>query len=147
MKERRYRSLMKGISWRIVGTLDTIFLSWVFTGAMSQALTIGGLEFFTKIGLYYLHERTWLRLAWGRRVIGESGAIAEERKRSVVKGLSWRITGTIDTTLIAFLVIGQPIKALSVGFTEVITKVGLYYLHERLWHRIDLGRDHGKWVD
>jgi uncharacterized membrane protein len=141
MSEKRYRSLVKGISWRMVGTADTIFLSWIFTRTFGAALEIGGIEFFTKIALYYLHERVWLALPWARKVMKEYEVpvTRDERRRSIAKGVSWRITGTIDTTLIAFFITGDVSKALSIGATEVITKLALYYLHERVWQRIGFG--------
>jgi uncharacterized membrane protein len=53
-------SFGKAVSWRIFGTLDTIFISFLITGKWSFAISIGGVEVFTKIFLYYLHERAWL---------------------------------------------------------------------------------------
>lgn len=142
MSEKHHRSLVKGVSWRIVGTADTIFLSWIFTGTMGMALKIGGVEFFTKIFLYYLHERIWLAVPWARQVVKEDGDLmpADEHRRSIAKGVSWRITGTVDTIVVAFFITGDYSKALSIGATEVITKVFLYYLHERVWQRVQLGR-------
>lgn len=58
-RESHLRSLIKGITWRIVGTLDTMFLSYLFTGNIKIAAAIGGTEVFTKILLYYFHERAW----------------------------------------------------------------------------------------
>lgn len=58
-KESHLRSVLKGISWRVVGTLDTMVLSYVFTGSLKIAAAIGGTEVITKIFLYYLHERAW----------------------------------------------------------------------------------------
>lgn len=52
--------LLKAVSWRLVGTLDTFVVSLIITGAVSIAVTISAVEFFTKILLYYLHERAWL---------------------------------------------------------------------------------------
>lgn len=65
-EEKHYRSLVKAISWRITGTLDTILISWLITGQMKWALSIGFVELFTKIALYYVHERIWNRLDFGR---------------------------------------------------------------------------------
>lgn len=62
IKESHLRSLLKGISWRVVGTLDTMLLSYVFTGSLKIAAAIGGTEVISKVGLYYLHERGWQRV-------------------------------------------------------------------------------------
>lgn len=53
------KSLMKTISWRIVGTLDTMLISYMITGQLAMAFSIGSIEVFTKMILYYFHERIW----------------------------------------------------------------------------------------
>ena len=60
-KQSRIRHLAKTITWRLVGTVDTILLGWLVSGDASIGLTIGGLEMVTKMVLYYLHERAWFR--------------------------------------------------------------------------------------
>ena len=65
MKVTKTRSVLKAISWRIVGTLDTMALGWIITGSPLMGLKIGALELFTKFILYYFHERIWLRFKFG----------------------------------------------------------------------------------
>ena len=65
MQVTKFRSLLKTISWRIVGTLDTMALGWIITGSPLVGLKIGALELVTKFVLYYLHERAWLRSKFG----------------------------------------------------------------------------------
>jgi uncharacterized membrane protein len=65
MNDPHYRSLLKAVSWRATGTLDTIVVSFVITGRIKLAVSIGCVEFFTKIGLYYVHERIWNRVPLG----------------------------------------------------------------------------------
>lgn len=147
-KDKHFISLTKGVTWRIIGTLDTMMLSYIFTGSIGNALKIGFTEVFTKIFLFYLHERGWFKIKWGLiRLETQKQLTAEELSdyehkddiwkeshlRSVVKGISWRIVGTLDTIIIATFWTGDYSKALKIGFTEVITKVFLYYLHERTW--------------
>ena len=55
------RHIAKTISWRVIGTLDTIILSGVITGSWSTGLAIGGVEVFTKMILYFLPERIWYK--------------------------------------------------------------------------------------
>ena len=57
------RHILKTITWRIVGTIDTILLSWVITGNWKMGLTIGGVEVVTKMVLYFLHERVWYKFS------------------------------------------------------------------------------------
>lgn len=66
--ESHRRSILKAVSWRILGTLDTFVISWFLTGKVALAGSIAGLEFATKIVWYYLHERAWAAIAWGRRL-------------------------------------------------------------------------------
>ena len=60
--------------------------------------------------------------------------------RSLAKAVSWRVTGTIDTFLISWLITGQPVVALSISAVEVLTKIGLFWFHERIWNKITWGR-------
>lgn len=64
----------------------------------------------------------------------------ENRKRSIFKAISWRITGTMDTFLLSWLITGKPKIAASISIAELITKTLLYYLHERVWNKIKYGR-------
>jgi uncharacterized membrane protein len=66
--------------------------------------------------------------------------VADNHYRSLIKAFSWRMTGTLDTILISFLITGRIRWALSIGFVELFTKVALYYLHERIWNRLSFGR-------
>jgi len=66
MADKHYRSLVKGVSWRITGSIDTMIIAFLITGKFKLALGIMSVEFFTKIGLYYVHERIWEKLAFGR---------------------------------------------------------------------------------
>lgn len=63
-KQARLRHLAKTVTWRIVGTIDTIVLGWIISGDAKVGLTIGGFEVVTKMILYYFHERAWFR--WGK---------------------------------------------------------------------------------
>jgi len=66
MADQHYRSLVKAVSWRLTGSVDTLIISFLITGKLRWALTISGVELFTKIGLYYVHERVWEKLFFGR---------------------------------------------------------------------------------
>jgi|WetSurMetagenome_2_1015567.scaffolds.fasta_scaffold152030_3 uncharacterized membrane protein len=60
--DKPIKSAMKAISWRIVGTIDTMVISYLITGKVSVALSIGSVEVFTKMILYYFHERLWAHI-------------------------------------------------------------------------------------
>ncbi|TDN90451.1 putative membrane protein [Salegentibacter sp. 24] len=65
--EKPLRSILKTVSWRIVGTLDTILISWVLTGKIETALAIGSVELVTKMILYFAHERIWNLISFGKQ--------------------------------------------------------------------------------
>jgi adenylylsulfate kinase len=60
--ETHTRSIVKALSWRTLGTIDTFILSWFITGQIEIAAAIGGVELITKTALYYLHERLWTKI-------------------------------------------------------------------------------------
>ena len=60
--DSHYKSLLKAVSWRVTGSLDTFALSWIITGTGSLAFSIAFVELFTKIALYWVHERIWLKI-------------------------------------------------------------------------------------
>ena len=122
------RHLAKTITWRIVGTLDTIVLSWIITGNPITGLKIGGAEVITKMLLYYFHERLWFNIG-----------VKKSKKRHVLKTITWRIIGTLDTFLLSWFISGNAMIGLKIGGFEVITKMILYYFHERVWYRINYG--------
>jgi uncharacterized membrane protein len=66
--------------------------------------------------------------------------VREGHGRSFLKAVSWRVTGTLDTFIISFIVTGKPTIAGSIAATELLTKIALYYGHERAWAAIHWGR-------
>ncbi|SFN46710.1 Uncharacterized membrane protein [Bizionia echini] len=135
MKDQSYkRHIAKTITWRIIGTIDTILLSWIVTGNPYAGLKIGLAEVTTKSILYYLHERVWYKIN-----LSKEGKTLESRKRHLAKTVTWRLVGTLDTMTLAWIISGNPIAALKIGFAEVITKMILYYFHERIWYKVNYG--------
>ncbi|OSY88098.1 hypothetical protein WH52_08735 [Tenacibaculum holothuriorum] len=65
--EKSIRSVVKSISWRVIGTIDTILISWIITGQVKTAFSIGAIELITKMLLYFFHERVWNSIKWGRK--------------------------------------------------------------------------------
>lgn len=56
-----------------------------------------------------------------------------------MKTITWRLLGTIDTIVISWLIVGDPFIGLTIGLVEIITKMVLYFLHERLWYKFSFG--------
>ena len=128
--ESHFRSVLKGISWRIVGTIDTMVLSYFISGNALMAVKIGFTEIVTKVALFYVHERVWLHFVPNAQ---------QTNVTSLIKAVSWRTVGTIDTMLLAWFYTGNPVLGLKIGFAEVFTKIVLFYLHDRLWARVPIG--------
>jgi uncharacterized membrane protein len=135
MRDSHKRSLIKGISWRTLGTIDTILLALMVTGSIENSFKIGLTEIATKVILYYLHERVWNFVGWGR-IPGQGPS----HGRSLAKGVSWRTVGTFDTIFIAYLITGTPSNAFAIGGFEIFSKIALFYIHERIWGQIVWGR-------
>lgn len=64
----------------------------------------------------------------------------EKPYRSVVKTISWRTVETLDTIIISYFVTGNLVMAASIGTIELVTKMVLYYFHERAWNKLSFGR-------
>lgn len=69
-REAHSRSFMKAISWRVLGSIDTFLLSWLFTSSVKAAGAIATTEVLTKMVLYYFHERVWSSIGWGLHPTG-----------------------------------------------------------------------------
>lgn len=66
VSDSHLRSIAKGLSWRLGGSLFTAAFSFGVTGSVQTALIIGGAEVTTKLLLFWAHERIWARIVWGR---------------------------------------------------------------------------------
>ncbi|WP_040756111.1 DUF2061 domain-containing protein [Winogradskyella psychrotolerans] len=124
------RHFAKTITWRIIGTLDTLLLSWYISGDLAIGMKMGAFEMITKMVLYYIHERVWFK-----------SKIKSSNKRHILKTFSWRGVGTLDTIILGWLISGNPLTGLKIGGAEVVTKMLLYFGHEKLWYRINFGLD------
>lgn len=79
--ESHPRSFVKAVTWRALGSVDTFVLSYLYTGSSSAAGAIAGTEVFTKIFLFYFHERIWSLIRWGHLTPTEAAADAAEATR------------------------------------------------------------------
>ena len=66
ISENPIRSFVKSVSWRVIGTIDTVLISWLITGELALAFSIGSIELVTKMVLYFFHERIWNKIKWGK---------------------------------------------------------------------------------
>lgn len=127
------RAVVKGVTWRAIGTIDTFLWSWLITHEPVKAGAIASTEVFTKVALFYVHERIWRVLKFA----------PDSHLRSLVKAVSWRVVGSADTFLLSLIFTGSGKYAISIATTEALTKIALYYVHERAWRRVKWGRLEG----
>ena len=155
---RPWRSMAKAVSWRVVGTIDTLILSFILitylgplvgmdpaasnAEVLETASYIAITEVATKLVIFYLHERFWARLGWGVKV--EDGKRKETHARTATKTTTWRVLASLDTMILAYIFTGNIATAISIGGFEVITKLFLYYFHERIWSRLPFGIVHSQ---
>ena len=147
VKISRKRHVAKAITWRIIGSVDTWLIGYILirffgagaldveeseiiTKAALAASYIAALELVTKTALYYFHERIWSRIRW----------ITKQEVRHIIKTISWRLVGAIDTILLVFIAFwilfpstkGAAEVALSMFSIEIITKSIIIRIYFRI---------------
>lgn len=158
-REKLTRSFAKNCSWRTVAFFDTAAISYFFTGNAVIAGSIATAEIFTASALFMVHEQAWGRVSWG---LEKKPAQAlktdqiqtlqdgqqppdriitlETKKRSATKTITWRVVASSDTFLLGLLMTGGDVNtATKIAITEIITKIILFYLHERAWNKTQIG--------
>ena len=124
------RHIVKSLTWRFIGTIDTLVFAWLITGDLSDGINISVITIFTKLVWYYMHERLWF-----------NSSISNSNKRQIIKTFSWRGIGTLDTILFGWWITGNPFTGLKIGGIETASKMLLYFGHEKLWYKINYGLD------
>ena len=122
------RHIAKTFTWRIVATSDTILLSLIIIGNLNDALSIGLIEILTKSILYFLHEKIWF-----------ISPKVKASLRHIFKTITGRFLGTTDTIIIAFLISGKFEMGITLAVAETLTKIVLYYIHEKIWYKSKYG--------
>ena len=124
------RHVGKSLSWRFIGTIDTFIFAWLITGDVTEGINLSGITTITKLVWYYLHEQLWFK-----------SSIVDSNKRHIIKTFSWRLVGTIDTIVFGWIITGNPLIGLKIGLFETVSKMLLYFGHEKLWYKINFGLD------
>ena len=87
----------------------------------------------TKLILYYLHERFWF-----------NSNLTNSKIRHLVKPFTWRAIGTLDTLIISSLLFDDFFMGAQLASLETLTKLVLYYLHDKIWYKLKFGLDEKK---
>ena len=128
MKNDQKRHIVKSISWRFFGSLDTFLLSLFIIDDVNISLKITFLETISKTILYYYHERFWFKTS-----------IINSKIRHFIKPFTWRVLASIDTLLISSILFNDIKLGFQLSVYEVFTKIILYYLHDKLWYQSKFG--------
>ncbi len=133
----RRRHIAKTITWRIVASLTTFLLTLFFfendPRVTEKATNVAVIEATLKMILYYYHERVWYNIKVELR----------SKVRHITKAVTWRLIASLTTFAVAFALFRSDPdaieKASGIAVVETFLKMLLYYFHERIWYRQDLG--------
>lgn len=143
--DSRKRHIAKTITWRVIASLTTFILTLIFfnedPNATQKALWVAVFESSSKMILYYYHERIW----YLTKVKLRSGV------RHLIKTVTWRVIASLTTFIIALIIFKEDAQAMQkasgIAIVETFIKMLLYYLHERVWYKQNLGLDQRKEKD
>jgi uncharacterized membrane protein len=134
--ETTARSAVKAFLWRIIAGSVTFVTSLRFSGSLTTALTIVGSDFFSKSFTMFIGERLMNKSQAGR-ASGADGA-----GRSLAKALIWRLFAICNTLTMAVFIAKDITIAYKIAGSDAIFKTGLMFFYERVWARIDWGKEY-----
>jgi len=122
--EPRSKSFLKSVSWRIIGIIWLWFIAWAFTQSLVQTSLTTIIHHTIFIVVFYLHERVWQKIK------------VNEKYKPYIKSFTYEIIlGNLILGLITFSVTGSIQKMTGITLTYILSKIPMYWIHERLWRR------------
>jgi uncharacterized membrane protein len=134
--ETTARSAVKALMWRVIAGSVTFFTSLRFSGSVTTALTIVGSDFFSKAFTMFIGERIMNKSQAGR------GSGGDNMGRSLAKALVWRLFAICNTLTMAIFVAKDWSIASKIAGSDAIFKTGLMFFYERVWARIQWGKEY-----
>ena len=134
--ETTARSAVKALMWRVIAGSVTFITSLRFSGSMKTALTIVGSDFLSKAFTMFIGERLMNKSNAGR----ESGA--DGAGRSLMKALVWRLFAICNTLTMAIFIAKDITMASKIAGSDAIFKTGLMFVYERVWAKIEWGKEY-----
>jgi len=134
--ETTARSAVKALMWRVIAGSVTFITSLRFSGSMKTALTIVGSDFLSKSFTMFIGERLMNKSNAGR----ESGA--DGAGRSLMKALVWRLFAICNTLTMAIFIAKDITMASKIAGSDAIFKTGLMFVYERVWAKIEWGKEY-----
>lgn len=122
------RHIAKSITWRVLGSIDTILISYLLYGNIVTSLSISSIEIITKTIMYFFHEKIWYQ-----------SSVSDSRIRHLIKPFTWRFLATLDTIVISAILFNDIKIGAQLGLIEIFSKILLYYIHDKIWYKFKFG--------
>lgn len=135
-KETALRSAVKAFCWRLIAGSITFATTLKFSGSMSAAFKVVGADFFSKSFTMFLGERLMNKSQAGRKQGGDAAG------RSLAKALIWRLFAIANTLTMAIFISKDLSVASKIASTDAVFKTALMFFYERVWARIDWGKEY-----
>mmetsp|Transcript_1324 Transcript_1324/g.3677 ORF Transcript_1324/g.3677 Transcript_1324/m.3677 type:complete len:256 (+) Transcript_1324:100-867(+) len=134
--ETTLRSAVKAFAWRIIAGSVTFITTLKFSGSIKTAIQVVGADFGSKSFTMFIGERLMNKSKAGRT----SGA--DDAGRSLAKALIWRLFAICNTLTMAVFVSKDLSVASKIASTDAVFKTALMFVYERVWARIDWGKEY-----
>ena len=134
--ETTVRSIVKSLCWRVIAGSVTFITTLRFSGSLAMALQVVGADFFSKALTMFIGERLMNKSKAGRK------AGADDAGRSLAKALIWRAFAICNTLTMAIFVSKDLSVASKIASTDAVFKTALMYVYERVWARIEWGKEY-----
>jgi uncharacterized membrane protein len=134
--ETALRSAVKAFCWRLLAGSITFVTTLKFSGSIQQALQVVGADFFSKSFTMYIGERLMNKSQAGRKKGGDNAG------RSLAKALIWRLFAICNTMTVAVFIAKDLSIASKIASTDAVFKTALMFFYERVWARIDWGKEY-----
>lgn len=141
MADTLQRSASKTATYRFTGSSITSALAFLATGNIGSALSIGAKDVFWKSILYFSNERIWNNIKFGRYVDEERpNETRDTFSRVLVKGLIYRLVGSVASGAITYGTTGDSNVSFNVGTSDFVIKFGIFIGHELGWDKLSFGK-------
>jgi uncharacterized membrane protein len=134
MKETTLRTMVRGFFWRIIVFLTTMTITYCLTGQVKSGLAVAAIEFVFKLFLYIRFEKWFYKNIKYGIVMGKPTV-----RRSLLKGLCWRIFATVVSSFLVLITSGDSHSAGTFAIVAFPLKLAMYVTYEQLWKRVKWG--------
>jgi uncharacterized membrane protein len=134
--ETAWRSAVKAFCWRLLAGSITFVTTLKFSGSVNQAIKVVGADFFSKSFTMFIGERLMNKSQAGRKRGGDNAG------RSLAKALIWRLFAICNTLTMAIFIAKDLSIASKIASTDAVFKTALMYFYERVWARINWGKEY-----